>query len=171
MDLSSAALPPPSPDDHVRGAESDPLVIVYLDFTCPRCALAHARLAGVAIRRVARHFALAARHPRAVPLACAAEAAALQGRFWEMHDALLENPGHSDDPHLWARARALGMDVERFEIDRRSDAVAERVLAQTRAGMRAGVAATPTLFVDGRMHAGPPDEALLVQLEHGRALS
>ena len=76
-------------------------------------------------------------HPRAWPAACAAEAAALQGAFWPMHDALFADQGRLEDPHLWARAEALGLDVARFDADRRSDAVVARVKASFRAGVRA----------------------------------
>ena len=68
-----------------------------------------------------------------MPLACAAEAAALQDRFWEFHASLFEDPGHTDDPHLWDRVRTLGLDLERFERDRRAEAIASLVRAQTRA--------------------------------------
>ncbi|MGH2928860.1 MAG: DsbA family protein, partial [Solirubrobacteraceae bacterium] len=70
----------------------------------------------------------------------------LQDRFWEMHDALFEDQGRLEDPHLWERARGLGMDLERFEADRRGEPVRERVAGDFRAGVRAGVVTTPTLF-------------------------
>ena len=77
-----------------------------------------------------------------------------------MHDALFDDQGRLDDPHLWARARSLGLDVDVFEADRRSPAVRSRVRADFRGGIRAGVAATPTLFVDGCRHSGRPTERL-----------
>jgi protein-disulfide isomerase len=160
-DLRSAPLPPLSDEDHVRGEAGAPLVIVYADFTCPRCALAAARLSGRPLRVAFRHFALRSKDRRAVPLALAAEAASEQGRFWEMHDAIFADPGRLDDPHLWQRAERLGLDLERFDVDRRSVRLADRVGAQVHGGIRAGVALTPTLFLDGVAHAGPPDEALL----------
>jgi protein-disulfide isomerase len=163
-DLRSAALPPLCGQDHLRGDPQAPLVIMYADFTCPYCALANERLRAVRIRLAFRHFALASRHPRAVPLACAAEAAALQGRFWEMHDALFADPGHVDDPHLWQRARRIGLDVDRFETDRRDQATAARVKHDLHGGLRVGVSATPTLFVDGHAHPGPPDATWLAAL-------
>jgi protein-disulfide isomerase len=163
-DLRSAPAPPEGPADHVRGRPDWPLVVVYADFTCPRCALAHSRLREAPLRIVYRHFAIAAKHPRAVPLACATEAAGEQGRFWELHDAIFDDPGRSDDPHLWAHAEALGLDLERFERDRRSEAVARRVREQTRGGMRAGVAVTPTLIVEGTILPGPPDAELVASL-------
>jgi len=163
-DLRSAPPPPLGAQDHLRGDPDWPAVVIYADFTCPVCALAHARLNGAPLRIAFRHFAIAAKHPRAVLLACAAEAAGLQGRFWELHDALFGDPAHTDDPHLWAHARALGLDLDRFERDRRSDTVAQRVREQTRAGMRAGVAVTPTLIVDGTIAPGAPDAELIARL-------
>lgn len=154
--------------DHVRGPSRAPLVIFYADFSCPHCAVAEARLRAAASLRVAfRHFALRSRHPRALALAHAAEAAGLQGRFWEMHDALYADQGRLDDPHLWERARRLGLDLERFDADRRSEAVARRVAGDVRDGLRAGVAVTPTLFAAGEAHAGAPDAALLARLAGG----
>jgi protein-disulfide isomerase len=160
-DLSSAPIPPLRDDDHVRGPTDAPLVIVYADFTCPRCALAQARLRGRPLRVAFRHFALRAKHPRAQALAHAAEAAALQGAFWAFHDSLYADQGRLDDPHLWARAESLDLDLVRFEADRRSDPVAARVRRDVREGLAAGVAATPTLVGPHGVWAGPPDDAWL----------
>jgi len=102
------------------------------------------------LRLCFRHFPVASKHPRAPALHAAAEAAALQGRFWEMCDSIYLDQGHIDDPHLWERVRTLGLDLERFERERRSDAVAERVRRDFESGIRAGVAGTPAAFVDGR---------------------
>src|SRR4051812_27600212 len=121
-------------------------------------------LAGVRATRVFRHFPVVSKHPRARVLAHAAEAAALQGAFWEMHDSLFGDQGRLDDPHLWARAEALGLDLDRFEADRRSLAAAERVERDFSAGVRAGVVSTPTLFVGGEQHPGVPDAELLARL-------
>jgi protein-disulfide isomerase len=148
----------------VRGDAGWPTVVVYADFTCPRCALAHARLAQAPLRVGFRHFALAAKHPRSVALAAAAQAAGRQGRFWELHDALFADPAHTDDPHLWGHARTLGLDLDRFERDRRSTEVLEEVREQTRAGIRAGVVVTPTLLALGALLPGVPDEQLIARL-------
>ena len=139
-------------------------MIEYADLECPWCARTHALLAELRVTRVFRHFPVVSKHPRARVLAHAAEAAGRQGRFWEMHDSLLEDQGHLDDPHLWERAGQLGLDLDRFEADRRSEGVAERVERDFRSGIRAGVTATPTLFVDGRRHPGVPDPELLRRL-------
>ncbi len=164
MDLTSAPVPALGPDDHVRGPDHAPLVLVYADFACPHCAVAHARIqeSGAHLRVVFRHFALKAKHPRAPALAAAAEAAALQGAFWPFHDSLYADQGSLADPHLWARAEALGLDVERFDADRRSEAVAARVTRDVRGAMRAGVTATPTLVIQGALEAGPPTTARLL---------
>jgi protein-disulfide isomerase len=163
-DLRSAAPEPVTEADHQRGDPAAPLVIVYADFTCVHCAVAHERLRAAPIREVFRHFALRSRHPRSLALACAAEAAANQGAFWPMHDSLFEDQAHIDDPHLWARATDLHLDIERFERDRRDPEVLAKVKAQVRAAMRAGIATTPTLVVGGRPHPGPPDEVLIARL-------
>jgi protein-disulfide isomerase len=129
-------------------------VIVYGDYECPYCAALDARLRELAVRVCFRHFPVRSSHPRAHAAAYAAEAAALQGAFWEMHDALFADQGRLEDPHLWARAERLGLDVARFDADRRSERVAERVRADFRAGVRAGVVTTPTAFVDGVIYPG-----------------
>lgn len=152
--LRSAPLPEPSSEDHLRGPADAPLLIEYADFECPFCAALHVKLAGLRLRVVFRHFPVRSSHPRAWPAACAAEAAAIQGRFWEMHDLLFSDQGRLDDPHLWQRAEELGLDVERFEADRRSEAVVERVRRDFSSGVRAGVVTTPTVFAGGRMFAG-----------------
>lgn len=139
-------------------------MLEYADLECPYCAAAHLILRELPIRRAFRHFPVASKHPRARALAHAAEAAALQGRFWEMHDSLLEDQGHLDDPHLWERAEGLGLDLDHFEADRRSEAVAERVERHFREGIRAGVVTTPTQFVAGRAYPGVPGEDLVAAL-------
>lgn len=160
MDLTSAPVPDLRPDDHVRG--DGPLVVVYADFACPHCAVAHARITEVGgLTVVFRHFALKAKHPRAPALAAAAEAAALQRQFWPFHDALYADQGRQADPHLWALAERLGLDVERFDADRRSEAVIDRVKRDVRDAIKAGVTATPTLYLQGEAHVGPPTTARL----------
>jgi protein-disulfide isomerase len=129
-------------------------VVVYGDYECPYCAKVEALLRSLPVRVAFRHFPVTSKHRRAEVLARAAEAAAVQGRFWEVHDSLFADQGRLDDPHLWDRARRLGLDLDRFEADRRSDAVRERVADDFRSGVRAGVMTTPTLFIDGEPHTG-----------------
>ncbi len=140
------------------------MVIEYADLECPFCARAHLVLKRLAVTRVFRHFPVTSKHPRARVLAAAAEAAGRQGRFWEMHDSLLEDQGHLDDPHLWQRAERLGLDLERFEADRRSEEAAARVEGDFKGGIRAGVTTTPTQFVGGEAHPGVPSAELVARL-------
>jgi protein-disulfide isomerase len=143
-DLRSAAVPGIRDDDHVRG--DGRLVVLYADLTCPHCAVAHERLRAEGARVVFRHLALKARHPRALALAHAAEAAAAQDAFWAFADSTYADQGRLEDPHLWERCAQLGLDVDRFEADRRSDAVAERVRRDVRDALRAGATGTPSIF-------------------------
>jgi protein-disulfide isomerase len=160
-DLSSAPVPDPGPEDHVRGPDGALLAIEYADFECPFCAALSRRLAGANLRRVFRHFPSRSSHPRAWAAACAAEAAAVQGRFWEMHDLLFADQGRLEDPHLWDRARQLGLDLDRFEHDRRSETVRDRVRRDFASGVRAGVVTTPTVFASGQMFSGQIDVGAL----------
>ena len=159
-DLRSAPAPAPHAADHRRGTTSAEPLILYADFTCPRCALAYDRLTrnGNDADLILRHFALRSR-PRALELAHAAEAAALQDAFWPFADSLFADQGHQDDPHLWARITTLGLDLEAFDRDRRGDATKARVATHTRGGLRAGVAATPA-FVRGGVLTHDQDRLL-----------
>jgi protein-disulfide isomerase len=153
------------PDDRVRGPEGAPVVVVYADFECPYCAALELRLAVAPLRVCFRHFPVRSKHPRAWAAAQAAEAAALQDAFWPMHDALFADQGRLEDPQLWARAEELGLDVSRFHRDARSEPVRARVEQDFHAGIRAGVATTPTLYLpDGERISGRPDAAVWARL-------
>jgi protein-disulfide isomerase len=143
-DLTSADVPPIGAGDHVRG--SGPDLIVYLDLGCPACAAAWPELAAQDVRLCVRHFPIASRRPRSPALHAAAEAAGAQGRFFEMVDSLYAERGRVDDPHLWQRVERLNLDLDRFEADRRSPAVAMRVRRDFESGIRAGVTGTPATF-------------------------
>ena len=121
-------------------------MIVYADLGCPHCAAAWAGIAAGPGRIAFRHFPVASKHPRAPALHAAAEADGRQGRFFEMVDSLYADRGRVDDPHLWERARRLGLELERFEADRRSEQVAARVRRDFESGIRAGVTSTPAVF-------------------------
>lgn len=163
-DLRTASPPPLRDGDHLRGDAAKALIVLYADFTCPRCALVHDRLVEAGAQVAFRHFALKAKHPRAVAVALAAEAAARQNAFWPFADALYADQGHLDDPHLWQRARDLGLDLDRFDEDRRADEAARRVREDTRAALAAGATTTPTLFAAGSAHSGVPDAEWLAGL-------
>jgi protein-disulfide isomerase len=143
-ELTSAGVPPAGAEDHRRG--SGPELIVYADLGCPRCASAWLEIGARAGTIVFRHFPVASKHPRSPALHAAAEAAGLQGRFFEMVDSLYWDRGHVDDPHLWQRAERLELDLDRFEADRRSAAIEARVRRDFESGIRAGVTTTPAIF-------------------------
>jgi protein-disulfide isomerase len=143
-DLTSSSIPPSGPDDHVRG-EGEALV-VYADLGCPHCAAAWLEITARPARIAFRHFPVASKHPRSPALHAAAEAAGMQGAFFAMVDSLYADRGHVDDPHLWERVERLGLDLDRFEADRRSDAVATRVRRDFETGIRGGVTNTPAIF-------------------------
>jgi protein-disulfide isomerase len=158
--LTSADLPPVSERDHVRG--SGPEAIVYLDLACPVCAAAWARIRGLELRLCVRHFPVASKRPRALALHAAVEAAGRQRpeAFWQLWDSIYADQAHIDDPHLWERARLVDLDLERFDADRRSREIAERVRVDFEGGIRAGVAGTPAAFAAGRPLGGDPVGAL-----------
>ncbi len=137
-------MPPVGPEDHLRG-EGETL-IVYADLACPHCAAAWVEICERPARVVFRHFPVTSKHRRAPVLHAAAEAAGRQGRFFEMVDSLYADRGHVDDPYLWERAESLGLDLELFDADRRSEEVAARVRRDFESGIRGGVTGTPALY-------------------------
>ncbi len=157
--------------DHVRGAGAVEL-LEYGDFQCPYCRDAVRAIDRVLqrldgrVRFVFRHFPVTTKHPRADELAQASEAAAAQGRFWEMHDLLFAEA----DPDPVALAERLGLDVERFARELRDGTHAGRVAEDRARGEASGVAGTPAFFVAGERHRGFYDvEALVDALEDAGA--
>lgn len=160
--------------DHMRGVQTPGAVVVvgYEDFLCPYC-----RRLGPVLRRlreklgerfvyVFRHFPNEAVHPGAELAARAAEAAARQGRFFEMHDAVFGRELPIGEPELYDLARSIDLDFDRFVRDLRSDEVRARVEDDLEDGRRNGVTGTPTLFVDGVRYDGAWDfESLLESIE------
>jgi protein-disulfide isomerase len=144
-DFTSAPIPPLDAEEHVRG-EGKGGVIVYADLGCPHCAGEWGRINERFERIAFRHFPVARKHPRAPALHAAAEAAGRQGRFFELVDSLYGDRGRVDDPHLWERAERLGLELGRFEADRRSAAVEARIRRDFESGIRAGVTGTPAVF-------------------------
>jgi protein-disulfide isomerase len=156
--------------DHIRGPE-DALVTLleYGDFECPYCGRAEQVIrelllsVGSDVRYVWRHLPLNDVHPRAQVAAEASEAAAAQGRFWEMHDALLANQHALAPPELTRHARELGLDVERFQADLREHRYSGRILTDVVSADESGVAGTPTFFINGRRHYGVYDLGALTE--------
>jgi formate-nitrite transporter family protein len=166
----SRLTPPVSDADHRAGPDDAPVTLVeYGDFECPHCRRAHPivlevrRRMGQRLRFVFRHFPLSEAHPHAMHAAEAAEAAADQGKFWEMHDAFFENQEALEDPDLIRYAQELGLDAERVERELESSAHAKRVREQFRSGVRSGVNGTPTFFINGLRHDGSWDADTLLE--------
>jgi protein-disulfide isomerase len=155
---------PVSGSDHALGQVNAPVTLVeYGDFECPHCGRAYyvikslkVRL-GPQLRVVFRHFPLTTLHPHAFRAAEAAEAAAAQGAFWPMHDALYENQESLDEGNLVRAAARLGLERRRFVDELERGVHAPRVREQFMSGVRSGVNGTPTLFINGFRHNGGAD--------------
>jgi NhaA family Na+:H+ antiporter len=162
--------PPLDEHDHVAGPYDAPLeLVMYGDFQCPYCAASQSiirrvreRLEG-RLRFVFRHLPLTEVHPDAQRAAEAAEAAALQGSFWEMHDALYANGGRLSDADLLALADRIGLDLERYQADLASGAPAARVARDAEPARANGLDATPAFFVNGRAHTDTFDARSLIE--------
>ena len=162
-----------SAHDHAEGPADAALTLVeYGDYQCPYCGAAYPvvkevqKTLGKKLRFVFRNFPLTRAHPYALIAAEAAEAAALQGKFWEMHDLLFEEQ-HLLKPEIipiWAER--IGLNVEPFGNDIKKDVVEKRIQEDRRSGIRSGVNGTPTFFINGSRYDGPPDyNSLLAALE------
>jgi len=154
--------------DHTRGVGGGRQLVVYGDFECPYTAAAMGTIGRLLERSAAfevvfRHFPLRSIHPHAQAAAEAAEAAARQGRFWEMHDLLFRNQLRLEPGNLRLYAERLSLDLERFESDLADLAVKARVERDVESGAQSAVDGTPSLFIDGRRYRGPRDSASLGQ--------
>ena len=155
--------------DHVRGASDASVILEYGDYECPYSRQAFRAIERLeqlqprGVRFAFRHFPLTEIHPHALAAATAAEAASLQGRFWEMHALLFHRQRALADDDLRAYARELGLDEARFERDRLGSETLARVRRDVASGEASGeVAGTPTLFVDGVVHRGAYDVETLL---------
>jgi protein-disulfide isomerase len=162
------------PDDHVSGPADAPLeLLMYGDFQCPYCTAAQGilrrvrdRLAG-RLRFGFRHFPLEEVHPDARRAAEASEAAAAQGRFWEMHDALYAARGRLEDRDLIMHAGGLGLDAERVTRELRDHTHLARVERDLASARRARLSGTPTFYVNGQRFVGTYDAGSLVEALRG----
>jgi NhaA family Na+:H+ antiporter len=160
--------------DHVRGGH-DPrtvTVVAYADYLCPYCRHLHHVMSrvheafGERLAYVFRHFPNERAHPGAEFIARAAEAAAKQGRFWELHEWVYEQEPPITQQQVLEFAHALGLDMERFHRDLQRDGTRRRVVEDVAEGRRNGVTGTPTVFIDGIRYDGAWDfYSLLEALE------
>jgi protein-disulfide isomerase len=154
--------------DHIHGAADAPVTLVeYGDYECPYCGQAFPIVKAVQqrlgdrLRFVFRNFPLTQVHPHAEHAAEVAEAAAAQGKFWEMHDYLFLHQQALDDEHLGRYARAVGLDMPVFEQAMAAHAYAPRVREDVLGGVRSGVNGTPTFFINGMRFEDSWDEESL----------
>ena len=153
--------PEVSAKDHIQGNENASVTIVeFGDYQCPHCGAAYPIVKeiqeafGGQISFVFRNFPLSESHQYATIAARAAEAAAIQGKFWEMHDAIYEQQHKLDEDFLIELSKELGLDVDQFKQDLATDAVKEKVENDFESGIRSGVNGTPTFFVNGERFDG-----------------
>jgi protein-disulfide isomerase len=142
---------------------------MYGDFQCPYCTAAQGSLRRVRerlgddLRFAFRHFPIEEKHPDARRAAEAAEAAAAQGAFWEMHDALFASGGRLHEDEIVATAERLGLDADRLRAELRDGTHTARVDADRASGERSGVAGTPAFFTHGRRFDGAFDARSLIE--------
>ena len=156
--------------DHVRGGPQGRLIAEYGDYECPYSRAAFREIErvesqlGDRVRFAFRHFPLTQIHPHALAASAAAEAAARQGRFWDMHALLFHHQQSLEDADLQGYAAELELDLARFDADRASAGVLARIRRDVDSGLATGeILGTPTLFIDGVVHRGPHDAATLLQ--------
>jgi protein-disulfide isomerase len=160
---------PVGKNDHALGPENAPVTLVeYGDYQCPYCGDAYSviksvlKAMGPNLRFVFRNMPLNEVHPYAQFAAEAAEAAGMQGKFWEMHDALYERQSELGSDLVNQLARALKLDMARFEADMEARLCRTRVKNDFMGGMRSGVSGTPALFINGNRYDGKLDERSLL---------
>ena len=170
---ATLTLPVSEDRDHIQGpAEAAVTLVEYGDYECPYCGAAYPMIKevqermGERLRFVFRNFPISTSHPHAEQAAEAAEAAATQGRFWQMHDLLYENQQRLGDEDLRSYAEQLGLEVEPFDRELTEHVHAPRVHEDFMSGVRSGVNGTPTFYINGSRHDDSYDaETLLAALE------
>jgi protein-disulfide isomerase len=150
--------------DHVRGSAAGRLIVEYGDYECPYSRQAFREIERVeprlegGVRFAFRHFPLTEIHPHALAASAAAEAAALQDRFWDMHGLLFHRQKALEDDDLRRYAAELELDVAQFDSDRTGAPVLDRIRRDVEGGIGSGeIRGTPTLFIDGALHRGGYD--------------
>ena len=156
--------------DHVRGGPAGRLIVEYGDYECPYSRQAFREIErvehrlGNAVRFAFRHFPLTEIHPHALAASLAAEAAALQDRFWDVSSVLFHRQAALEDDDLRRYAAELELDLERFDRDRTGAGALGRIRRDVESGIASGeVRGTPTLFIDGVVHRGRYDAATLLE--------
>jgi protein-disulfide isomerase len=175
-DESNLTLPVAERDHAVGPADAAVTLVEYGDYECPDCGNAYPIIQrlikemGPQLRFVFRNFPRSSVHPHAGVAALAAEAAASQGKFWEMHGLLYANQKNLDQVDLVRLAVRAGVEIYRFEADSAGERFARRVAEDYDSGVASGVVGTPTYFVNGVKYLGKKDyESLKGALEAAAA--
>ena len=170
------AVPVDAERDHIRGPDKAPVTLVeYGDFECPYCGQAEAVIRALLadygdLRYVWRHLPLTDVHPHAMLAAEGSESAAQQGKFWEMHDQLLDHQGALTAKDLVNYAACVGLDTGRFRRDLRSGAGDAKIAADVDSADLSGVSGTPTFFINGKRYYGAYDiDTLSAEVREARA--
>lgn len=149
------------PEDHFQGSLKAPVQLMeYADYQCPYCGQAYYVIKDIQKRLgdklvfIFRNFPIPELHPYAISAAIAAEVAAEQGKFWEMHDIIFKNQKHLQDDFLFDYARQIGLDMPRFETGIKDKRYFEKVRKDFDSGVKNGVQGTPAFFVNGRFYSG-----------------
>jgi protein-disulfide isomerase len=165
---------PVGADDHAQGPANAPVTLVeYGDYECPHCGRAYPivkaiqQRLGDRLRFVFRNMPLRNAHPHAELAAEAAEAAAVQGAFWPMHDLLFEHQRQLGLETVVALAQRLDLDVDAFQRALADGTFKARVEHDFMSGVRSGVNGTPTFFINGTRYDDSWDEETLTRaLQH-----
>jgi protein-disulfide isomerase len=162
--------PPVNSNDHIFGNEAALLELVeYGDLECPYCGQAYPivkdiiQQLGSELKFVFRNFPLSNVHPHAFSAAVATEAAALQDKYWEMHDIIFENQRTLEPGNLFLFAEQVGLDMELFQHDMQLQQLADKVEKDFESGIRSGVNGTPTFFINGKKYDGDYNGNLLLK--------
>ncbi len=159
-------------EDHIQGNANATIELVeYGDYECPHCGRAYPLIKSIQqqmgdqLKFVFRNFPLEEAHPHAVHAAVAAEAAAAQNKFWEMHDIIYEHQRHLNDKNLVDYAKQIGLNPEQFAQDFEAPASQEKVDTDFESGVRSGVNGTPSFFINGKKFEGSWEDELFDYLQ------
>ncbi len=150
---------PVNTDHHLGELSASVVIVEYGDFQCPHCAAAAPHLKQILktyqdVCLIFRHLPLIAHHPHAGVAAVAAEAAAVEGKFWQMHDALFEHQDDLSTENIFAVAKKIGLNLRRFLNDLENEKLLDRVRDDITNAVNNGIETTPTIFINGVLFEG-----------------
>lgn len=163
---------PVGESDHIQGDKNAPIELVeYGDYQCPYCGEAYSEIKalqqrmGKDMKFIFRNFPLTEMHQNAKNAAIAAEAASVQGKFWEMHDILFENQQHLTESDIMKYAEEIGLDIEKFKKDFKDEKFSKKVEQDFEGGIRSGVNTTPSFYINGEKREELNEEELKKEMK------